>query len=159
MKHTQDQFSTEPPESTRKSWWLWIGFLASLLFAGSELAALAAGHNDQLWVVLPVFIAAPFSFWLIRQGRQVSAALLFIAAIAIQAILTSIAQRGLGVPSAITSFVLISGIALATLPRGYVSRVLLGALLVALAAVFVDVFGDPARPAAQLSMGRWLFAI
>jgi GAF domain-containing protein/HAMP domain-containing protein len=161
VKFTQNLLPSEVemPEQAHKAWWLWIGFLASLLFASSELAALAAGNNDQLWSVLPVFIAAPIAFWLTRRSRQLSAALLFITTVAIQSILMSIAQRGLGVPGAITSFVLISGIALATFPRRYISRVLMGALLVALAAVLVDVFGDPTRPAAELSTGRWLFAI
>jgi GAF domain-containing protein/HAMP domain-containing protein len=105
-----------------------------------------------------VFIAAPVAFWLARRRNQIAGALLFIVALAIQSVFTSLAQRGVGIPTAIISFVLMSGIALATLPRRYVGYVLSAALLVSLLSVLVDVFASPARPPVELVIGRWIFA-
>jgi len=139
--------------------WLWIAGLATLLFVGSELVALVTGQSGKVWVVLPVIIAAPIAFWLMRTGRQIPGTLLLMIAIGTQSILISFIQRGLGIPSALTAWVLISGVAIATLPRQHVGRVMLAALAVSLAAILVDLLGSPARPAAELVAGRWIFSL
>ena len=147
------------PENLRNNLWLWISGIATLLYAGSELAALVTGRNNQLWAVLPVFIAAPIALWLARRGRKLVGALLLMLGIGTQSILTSLTQQGPGVPDAIIAFVLMSGIALVTFPPRVVGRALMVALIFAVTTVLVDLFGSPARPAAELAQGRWVFSI
>jgi GAF domain-containing protein/HAMP domain-containing protein len=149
---------SELNRKTRNAWWMWISGLAALFFAGSELVALWMGGSGQLWAILPVFIAAPIAFWLVRTGRHIHGSILFMSAIGLQAILTPLVQRGLGVPNSITSVALISGISLATLPRRFTGRVLMGALSISIASTLIDLFGSSSRPAAELIEGRWIFA-
>jgi GAF domain-containing protein/HAMP domain-containing protein len=139
--------------------WLWVAGLAAVLFAGSELAAAVSGQTGTLWAVLPVLVAAPIALWLLRTSRQMAAAMVLVIAIGLQSVLTPLTQRGLGIPSAITAWILISGIAIAAFPRRYIGRVLLAALIVSITGIVVDLFGSPARPAAELVFGRWIFAL
>jgi GAF domain-containing protein/HAMP domain-containing protein len=143
-------------ERNTRTWW-WLGALPALLFAGSELAALWASNRGYLWAVLPVFIVAPFAYWLAKTGRPHRGTIIFMIAIGFQAILVSLAQKGAGVPNALTSFALIAAIGLGALPRRYMSRVLIGGLIGTIATILVDSFGSLARPVAQLNQGRWIF--
>jgi len=116
------------------------------------------GGSGQLWAILPVFIATPIVFWLVRIDKHTLASVILIIAIGLQSILTPLVQSGLGVPNSITSMALISGICMATLPRKYVGRVLLGSLIVFIASIFIDLFGSSSRPMAELVEGRWIFS-
>ena len=159
MNLNQSSRPSEVPQELRNKLWLWISGIATLLYVGSEIAALLAGRINQLWVVLPIFIAAPIAWWLARRGRKIEAAVLLMLGIGTLSILTSLTQQGVGVPDAITAFVLMSGIALVIVPPRLVGRVLLVALLFTVTTVLVDLFGNPARPAAELAQGRWVFSI
>jgi len=138
--------------------WVWIIALATLLFASSELFELWRSGSRQLWAAIPVFVAAPICYWLIRTGRQVAASLTLIAAIGLQTIITTSIQSGLGISNSITSLALIGGISFTTLPRHYIGRILTVGLTVSLASVLIDLFGDPNRPIAELSQWRWIFS-
>lgn len=146
-------------QKRHNSWWLWVSVLGAFLYAGSEGAALWLSHNPWLWVVFPIFVAAPICFWLFRTGRQVSATLLFISAIALQTLLTTLIQSGLGIPHAVIALALIGGISLSTLPAKYTGRILIAGLIISLATILIDLFGSSARPAAELSQIRWLFSL
>jgi GAF domain-containing protein/HAMP domain-containing protein len=139
------------------TWWLWISGIAALFYAGSELIALWIAHGP-LWVVVPVFIATPLGYWLIRTGRQTLGSMIFITALALQSILTPLVQSGLGVPNSITLLVLIAGICLTTLPRKYLGRVLTAGLIVSFASIWIDLAGNPNRPVAELNQERWIFS-
>jgi GAF domain-containing protein/HAMP domain-containing protein len=139
--------------------WLWISGLAALFLAGLELAALWAGGSTQFWAVLPIFAATPFFFWLISTGRLAVGGSLFMSAIGLQSVLTPLVLSGVGVPNSITSAVLVSGIGLATLPRKYVSRVLVIGLITLIATILIDSFGSPNRPVAPFIQARWIFAL
>jgi len=152
----QNPPSSELLPQTRKTW-LWISALAALLFAGSELAALWMGGNHQVWVVLPIFIAAPIAYLLNRTGRQVQGVVVLITATSLQSILLPLVQRGSSVPNSITSLVLIIGICLSTLPRKYFGRILGSGLIVLIASIMIDLFGSNSRLAAELNAGRWIF--
>jgi GAF domain-containing protein/HAMP domain-containing protein len=139
--------------------WLWISGIAILLFTISELFAVVIGGNGQLWPVLPVFIAAPVVYWLARRDRHIVGAVVMMTAIGIQSLLAPLAQSGLGAPIALTSLTLIIAIGLTTLPRKYIGRVLVGALVVSIVSVLIDLFGSPNRPVAELIGGRWVFSL
>ncbi|HEY3476774.1 MAG TPA: cache domain-containing protein, partial [Anaerolineales bacterium] len=158
MTLEQDRVHPVSSWKNRDTWWLRFSVLAALTFAASEFAALWIGNPSQAWVVVPVLAAVPLFIWMVRQGRQATGGLLFMAAIALQSLLTPMALSGLGIANAITSLALISGIGFATLPRRYMGRILVAGALVLLASVFVDLFGSPNRPVALLSQGRWIFA-
>ena len=158
MISAQNLLPSESQQQRRNNWWLWITILAALLFAGSELVSLWNSSRNQLWAALPIIIAAPFFYWLIRAGRQVAGGILFIIAITIQSILIPLVQSGLGIPNAITSLVLISGICLTTLPRRHVGRIFIIGLIVSVSSIFLDSFGNPGRLAAGLGQGRWIFS-
>lgn len=154
MNPNQNRLPSDVERSAR-TWWM--GALPALLFAGSELAALWAGNKGNLWAVLPIFIAAPFAYWLVKNNRQNLGIITFVIAIGLQSILVSLTQRGAAIPSAVTSFALITAIGLGALPRRYMGPVLTGALLSAIVTILVDIFGSFARPLAQLGPGRWIF--
>jgi GAF domain-containing protein/HAMP domain-containing protein len=139
--------------------WLWISVLATLAFAASEFAALLTGANRQIWVVMPILIAMPFFLWLIRAGRESAAGILLITAIGLQSLLSPINLSGLGIPNSITSFILISGIGLAALPRRYIGRVLMAGLIILIASILFDSFGSPNRPVALFVQARWIFTL
>jgi hypothetical protein len=143
----------------RDAGWLWISGLTTLIFAASEFAILWMSGSRQLWAVLPIILAGPIYFWLVSKGRQEAGGILFIAAIALQAVLTPLVLRGLGVPNSIASAVLISGIGLATLPRRFIGRVLAIGLIILLGTVLIDSFGSPSRPVAMWLQFRWTFAL
>ncbi len=148
--------ASQPPRHNRL--WVWIIALATLLFAGSELFALWKSGSQQLWAAMPIFVAAPFAFWLLRSGRQVTASLIIIVAIGLQSIISPLIQSGLGISNAIICLALIGGISFTTLPRQYMGRILAVGLTVSLASILIDLFGDPNRPIAELNAGRWIFA-
>lgn len=135
-----------------------LGAIPALLFAGSELIALLANDNRQWWVVLPIFISFPIAYWLIRTERFRLGNILFMASIGVQSIFISLAYRGASVPNALTSLALIVAIALGTVPRKYLGRILVGAAVIAVTAVVIDFFGSLDRPAAELTEGRWIFS-
>ena len=155
----QNPLSTELQKNRRSTIWVWISAIAALLFAGFELIELWSSGSRQMWVVLPAFLAAPIAFWLLRSGRQVTASITFITAIALQAILTPVVQRGLAVPSSITALALIGSICLTSLPRKFIGRILTFGLIILIASILIDIFGSPSRPAAELSEGRWIFLV
>ncbi|MDQ2691106.1 MAG: GAF domain-containing protein [Chloroflexota bacterium] len=144
---------------TSNSRWLIIT-IPTLLYAGSEIAALWAGrHFDLWWIALPVFIALPVAYFLVRARSSHLAIMLILIAIAAQSILSSLMLRGLGLPNAIISFALILAIGIGTLPRPHWRNVILGGLAISMASILLDVFGNMDRPAAQLTQGRWMFSI
>jgi len=155
----QNPLSSELQQKTRNTWWLWISGLATLLFTSSELVALWIGGSGQLWAILPVFIAAPIAYWFVRTGRHTLGTVILVTAVGLQSILTPLVERGSGISNSVTTLVLIIGICLATLPRRYIGRVLMGGLVVSIASIFIDLFGSPSRPAAELGEGRWMFAL
>ncbi len=154
----QNSLTTGSQPKPHNIWWLWISAIAALLFAGSEVVELWISGNRQFWAVMPVFLAVPIAYWLIRTGRQVAASITFIAAIGLQSIFTPLVQSGLGLPNSITALALIGGICLTTLPNKYIGRVLTASLIVSFISILIDLFGNPSRPVAELSQGRWIFA-
>jgi len=155
----QNALTAESRPKPRNNWWFWISAIAALLFGGSEFVEFWIGGSRQFWAVLPIFLAVPVALWLTRTGRQVAASIAFVAAIGLQAILTPLVQSGLGLPNSITALALIGGICLTTLPNKYVGRVLTAGLIVSFASILIDLFGSPNRPVAELSQGRWIFAL
>ena len=81
MNFSQTPLHSEIQWKNRNTGWLWISALATLLFAGSEFFALWKGGNNQYWAILPIFMAAPFFFWLVLTNRQAAAGIFLIAAI------------------------------------------------------------------------------
>jgi GAF domain-containing protein/HAMP domain-containing protein len=127
------------------------------VFAGSELVALWVGRNSSLWAALPIFIAMPVAYWLLKTERKNLATAILITAICIQSILLSWVQRGLGLPTAVTTLALITALGLGALPRRYLWWVILAALTAAVTTLLIDIWGSPARPVAEFSQGRWVF--
>jgi GAF domain-containing protein/HAMP domain-containing protein len=154
----QNTLPSELQEKRRNTRWLWISAIASLLFAGSELAALGSNGSIYVWAVLPVFLGVPLGYWLLNKDMHIAGGLTLITAISLQSILTPLVQSGIGIPNSITSLSLISGISLATLPRKHASRALMAGLIVAILSVLMDLFGDSSRPTAELGQGRWIFS-
>jgi GAF domain-containing protein/HAMP domain-containing protein len=142
---------------TRTLRWL-LGLIPALLFASSELAALWAGGTNNLLAALPIIVAVPIVYWLLKTKRDNLAAVLFIFAIGLQSVLTSLVQRGSSVTTAIISLVLIIVIGFGTLPRKYIRHIILTGLLIAVISILLDIFGRLDRPTAQLVMGRWMFS-
>jgi hypothetical protein len=81
-----------------------------------------------------------------------------IIAIGLQSVLAPTVLSGLGIPNSLTSFALISGIGLSTLPRKFIGRVLAAGLIIVIASVLLDLFGDVNRPAALFPEARLIFA-
>jgi GAF domain-containing protein/HAMP domain-containing protein len=135
-----------------------LGAIPALFFAGSELVALLANTNRQWWVILPVFISFPIAYWLIRTERFRLGNILFMTSVGLQSIFISLAYRGASVPNALTSLALIVAIALGTVPRKYLGRILVSAAVIAVTSVVIDFFGSLDRPAAELVQGRWIFS-
>ena len=159
MTLAQNRPPSEVQWQDRNIRWLWISALAALLFAGSEAYALWAGGSRQIWAVLPIILAVPVFLLLVRAGKLSAAGILLIAAIALQSVLTPLILSGLGIANPIISFVLISSVGLAALPRRYIGGVLLAGLIIFMASILIDWFGNPSRPAALFTQGRWLFTI
>jgi GAF domain-containing protein/HAMP domain-containing protein len=153
---TQNPLLSDAERNTHASRW-WLGALPALLFAGSELAALFVAGNRAFWAALPVLIAAPFAYWLVRSGRSNTGNILFMIVIGVQSVLMTLFQKGLGFPNALTASALIAAIGLGTLPRKQFGRVVMWALFAAIATVLIDVFGSDVRPSAEFNQGRWIF--
>ncbi len=159
MNRVQAFLRTAAPWKNRHTAWLWGSALAALLFAASEFAALWADGSSQFWAVLPIFAAAPVFFWLVATGRLSAGGILFMIAIGLQSVLTPLVLRGLGIPNAITSSILISGIGLAALSRKHMGRVLVLGLIILLTTVLIDSLGSSSRPLALFIQARWIFAL
>lgn len=147
------------PWQNRSTAWLWISWLAALIFAASEGSALAAGHSSQLWAVLPIVVAAPIFLWLASTDRLAAGTIVLMAAIGFQSVLTSFVVRGSGFPNAITAGLLIGGLGLTALPRRYVGRVFAAGFMFVLATVLVDTLGSPERPVALFLRERWILTL
>jgi len=139
--------------------WLWISALATLTFAVGEFVALWLGGHFQVWAALPISVATLLFLWLIGTHREISAGILLITAVGLQSLLTPLIVSGLGIPNSIGSFVLISGIGLAVLPRRQIGRVLIIGLMILIASALIDLFGDPIRPLASFVQARWSFTL
>jgi GAF domain-containing protein/HAMP domain-containing protein len=136
--------------------WLWISSITALIFASIEFVSLRMNGSNQFWTVLPIFIAAPFVFWLLRTDRHIPMGIILIAAIGLQSMLVPLVQSGLSIPNSITALVLIAGISLATVPRRSISRVHVLGLMVSSASVLIDMFGSSSRPLAAFGEVRWI---
>ena len=154
----QNSLSTESRQRRRRLWWLWINVIAALLFAGYELVELGISGSRQFWVVAPVFLGVPIVYWFLRNERQLAASLTLVTAIALQSVLVPFVQRGLSVPNAMTSLALMGAICLTTLPRRYLGPTLTAGLIALFGSVLIDLFGNPSRPVAEISQGRWIFS-
>jgi len=154
----QTQLPSEAQQQTRTVPWL-LGVLPALLFAGWELAALLAGGSRQLWITLPIFIAIPVAYLLIKAGKPNFGNAILMIAIGLQAIFLSWAQSGASVPNAIAVFALIMAIGLGTLPRRYIPHALIAGLIFTIASILLDIFGSLNRPPALFMEGRWIFSI
>jgi GAF domain-containing protein/HAMP domain-containing protein len=159
MNLAQTSHPSETQWRRRNSWWLWISGIATLLFAGSELAALRLSGNSYVWAILPSFVGVALGYWLLSKGRQTASGIVLIITISLQSVLTPLARSGLGVPNAITSLALISGLSLAALPRKYTGRVLLAGLIISIISILMDLFGNSSRSSAELDQGRWIFSL
>ena len=153
-----NQYPSESKWKHRNAPWLWISGFATLLFIGSELASLWMSGGNRAWIVLPVVILVLLGFGLLLRGLQTAGGTLFIAAIGLQAVLGPVWQSGLGIPISITSLALISSISLAIVPRRYIGRVLIAALLISISSIMIDLFGSSSRPVAELQSGRWILS-
>ena len=151
--------SADMEQNKRQSAWLWISLIVALILGISELISLWTTGSQQLWIVLPIFISAPVAYGLWRAGRHITMAVVLITGIALHSILMPLAQRGLGIPAAITALTLIGGIGLAALPRRYSTPAHILGLVVAIAAVLMDAFGGAYRPAAEFVRFRWIFSL
>jgi len=109
--------------------------------------------------MLPIIIAAFLSFWFIQTGRSIVGTVIFVTAIGLHSLIGPFLRSGLGVPNSITSLVLIASLCLATLPPRYIGRVLMGSLMISIASIIIDIFGNPGRPMAELNLARWVFAL
>ena len=158
MSLNQNLHAAESQWKSRHTRWLWISGISTLLFVGSELASLWISGHGNYWMILPVVIVVFLGLWFLSRGRYISGGGMFIAAIGMQAILTPVAQSGLGIPNSITSLAIISSISLAVVPRRYIGRVLIGSLLISTISILVDLFGSTSRPVAELAEGRWIFS-
>lgn len=158
MNSNQNPLPSDLPRNTRRVWWLWISGIATLLFAGSELAELWMSGNRQIWTILPIFVAAPIAYWFIRSRKQFTGIIIFLIGMGLQSVLNPLVERGLGIPNSITLLALTSGLSMATFPRKYMGRILIGALTIAIVSVLIDLFGSLSRPVAELSQGRWMFS-
>jgi GAF domain-containing protein/HAMP domain-containing protein len=154
--------SKKPAERSwknRATEWLWISGIATLLFAASELAALRVSGSQQVWAILPIFLATPFFIWLVTTSKLPAAGIVYSSAIALQSLLMPLALSGLGVPHSIASAALISSIGLATLPRKYVGRIFVLSLITLLATLLIDAVGSSGRPVAPFVQARWAFSV
>ena len=159
MNRIRSFLRSDVPGKNRNILWLWISGIAALIFAVSEFAALWAEGSNQIWAVLPIFAVAPIFIWLVVTGRLAAGGILFMTAIALQSVFTPLVLSGLGIPNAITSAVLISGIGLATLSRKHFGRVFVIGLIILLSTVLIDSLGSPSRPVALFIQARWIFAL
>ena len=159
MNRIQSFLRSDAPGRNRKLLWLWISGIAALIFAVSEFAALWAEGSSQIWAVLPIFAVAPIFIWLVVTGRLAAGGILFMTAIALQSVLTPLVLSGLGIPNAITSAILISGVGLATLSRKHFGRVFVIGLIILLTTVLIDSLGSSSRPVALFIQARWIFAL
>lgn len=155
MSSNQNPLPSDVERNTPTVRW-WLGALPALLFACSELAALLMADSSAFWAALPVLVAAPIAYWLIRTQRADTGNITFMIAIGLQSVLVALFQKGLGFPNAVTASALIAAIGLGTLPRKHIRGVVMWALLVAIATVLIDVFGSDARPPAEFSQGHWI---
>ena len=151
MNLIQNPLPSDLTWTARRTWWLWISGIATLLFAGFELAAHWVSGSRQIWTVLPIIVAVPAAYWFIRSRKQLTGIVVLLIGMGLQSILTPLVQRGLGIPNSITLLVLICGVSMATLPRKYIGRIILSALTIAIVSVLIDLFGSPNRPPAELS--------
>jgi len=158
VSSNRSQPAPKSQPTTRGVLWLWISGLTILFFTLSELGAILIGRSIQLWLILPLLVAVPIAYWLVRRGRHTLGSLILMAAIGIHSILSPLVQSGLGVPVALTSLALIGGLGLAALPRKFIGFLLAGALIVSIVTVFIDLFGSSNRLAAELTGGRWVFS-
>ncbi len=88
MNLNQTPLSSDSELKTPNAWW--ISILAAVLFAGSELIAFWTGNNSQLWSALPVLLAAPVAYWLVKIRRRFLGNILFIIAVGVQSVFVSI---------------------------------------------------------------------
>jgi len=152
----QNPISSESQQQARNA--RWISVLLALVLAGSAIYAIATGGGNQAWSILPIFLVSLIAFFFINSGRHILGSSLLIAAIGFQTLISPFLERGLRVPGAISTLALIGCIGLLTLPRKYISRVLIAGAITAILSILIDLYGSAGRPAADSGQVRWLFA-
>jgi len=155
VKEKPNTLST-PPEETqflaRNALWISI---ATIIIAISAMAAVSAFKISNLWAVAPLLIAGLVAFWLVRNGRTITANWVIIGTIVVSSIIEVLTQSGTGINQSVISVVTIGGIALAAMPRRLTGRTLIFGLFVGVAILLIDVFGPTGRPDAVQSSIRW----
>lgn len=159
MNSNQPSLPSEAQQQSRPGIFWYIGVVPALLFAISELVALAMGGNSRMWwIVLPTLIAIPAAYWMIRSGKHNLGNGILMGTLGLQALLLSGVQRGGGTPNALTAFALIMAIGLGTFHRKHTRYILVTSVAFALATFLLDQLGSPNRPVAPFNEGRWGFS-
>lgn len=151
--------SSQIEQDNLQASWPLISIAGALLFGFAEAGSMWLNGSRQIWMVLPILLAAltAFGFW--RAGRRIPMTAALTAGVLLHTLLMPLAQSGLGIPVALTALTLIGGMVLATLSNRAIGIIHILSLAIAGAAILIDVFGAPNRPPAELTQVRWIFAL
>lgn len=138
-----------------------VGGIFALAFGGLFIYILFNSSYAQAQYTLPALIASLLAVWMARNNRPVVGSGVLISVIALQALITPLFEINAGVPGAILTIGAIGIISLATLPRDITGRVFIGGLVVASAALLIDLFAQGSRASVSESSlnAYWAVAI
>ena len=158
MEPIQSTFQTS--ETRRQLNYLFrISLVVALILVGISANIIWSGTNELLWSVVPAILTILLAIWFTRNNQQFLGSSLLIASIGLLSILTPLFRNGLQPPYAIGALSLIGITGLFTLPRKYIDRVLIAAMIVAIGSALPDVFGVPNRLSAPYPNIRWAIAL
>ncbi len=137
----------------------WLSVLFTAILAAVSIYALRLGRNELLWsmvTVLPFTLAA---IWFTNKSQLVWGSSMLIGSVGLLSILLPLTQNGLQPPYAIGALALTGIIGLLTLPRTYVSRVLLASTAIVIISLMVDLFGPAGRAQSSSPVVRWVISL
>ncbi len=109
--------------------------------------ALKGSSAQAVWVTGAIALVGLAAALLAQAGRPRWGAWLLIGAVLALTVVGPLTSTNQGAIYAVASLVIVTSIAAATLPAGWVGRLILPSLIAALLAVIVDTFGPAGRPA------------
>ncbi|MCC7118009.1 MAG: GAF domain-containing protein [Anaerolineales bacterium] len=138
-----------------------IGGVFALVFGGLTIYALLTGPSTQALYTLPVFAGSLLTIWLARNKRAVIGSVVLILAVALQTILSPFFEAGISVPMAVTALGAIGIISLGALPRNVTGRIFIGGLIIASAALLIDLFAQGSRAAVSAGVlsAHWIVSV
>ena len=157
-----DSRQNPPPTSETQrqlTFTFWFSILFTSLLVAFALSTVRTGSFDLLWSTVPSILAVLAGLWFTNRNKPILGSSMLLVSVGLLAVLPPLLRSGLQPSLAIGVLGLIGIVGLFTLPRIYIGRVLMVAMIAAMISVLVDLFSHAGRIPAGSSDLRWGIAL